>query len=65
MAELSPSQLDELEDGLGSLDATTDVASMGLSDEVSDHMEAYRSVLDLVGSHLGEEEPTQGLLDDV
>lgn len=65
MAELSPSQLDELEDGLGSLDATTDVASMGLSDEVSDHMEAYRSVLDLVGSHLGEEEPTEGLLDDV
>jgi len=65
MADLSPSQLDELEDGLGELVATTDVAALGLSDEVAEQMEVYRGVLELVGSHLDEEELSTGVLDDV
>jgi len=65
MAELSPSQLDELEDGLEELAATTDVPTLGLSDAVSAEMEAYRSVLDLVQTHLSEEDPSPGVLDDV
>ena len=65
MAEFSPSELDQLEDRLEDLTATTDVASLGLPPAVAEEMEAYREVLDLVETHLVEEEPTAGVLDDV
>lgn len=65
MAEFSPSELDQLEDRLEDLTATTDVASLGLPPAVAEEMEAYREVLDLVEAHLVEEEPTAGVLDDV
>lgn len=68
MAELTPDELDRLEDALDKItgpDRVTDLGELALPPELVEHAAAYVEVLDAVEPHLVGVAPSQGALDGV
>jgi len=65
MAELEPRELDLLEDNLETLEQCDDLASLELSDPLTERLGAYRDVLDLCREAFPSETPPEDLLAEV
>ena len=68
MAELTPDELDRLEDALEEItgpDRVTDLDGLDLPPELVEHAAAYVEVLDAVAPHLASVAPSEGVLDGV
>ena len=68
MADLSPDELDALEDALDSItgsERVDDVRHLELPDAIATQAAAYVELLDVVDEHLPSVEPSDGVLDTV